>query len=192
VGLSFLVGAGINLLNSGQLNSPSLIRHGELFAISASLLVGAMRLVSKDDGLEAFSGRQVVTILVFGIALAAQAGYVLLKLVNDGLLKDKFAYVLEGCSVYAIVIVLVLVFFITLLDASRLEADKTLDAIENDYKSLDSRWEDRNDRACLEDLSVHPGHAANRDFLHCGDRRQRPSADVLGGYSQNRARRTGC
>ncbi len=139
VGLSFLVGAGINLLNSGHLNDPSLIRHGELFAISASLLVGAMRLVSKDDGLEAFSGRQIITILVFGVALAAQAGYVLLKLVNDGLLKDKFAYLLEGCSVYSIGIVILLVFFITLLDASRLQADEAIDVIENDYRNLDSR-----------------------------------------------------
>jgi hypothetical protein len=139
IGLSFLVGAGINLLNSGQLNNPSLIKHGELFAVSASLLVGAMRLVSKDDGLEAFSGRQVITILVFGIALSAEAGYILLKLVNDGLLHDRFAYILEDCSVYAIVAVILLVFLITLLDASRLQADETIDEIENDYKNLDSK-----------------------------------------------------
>jgi hypothetical protein len=139
VGLSFLVGAGINLLNSGQLNSPSLIRHGELFAVSASLLVGSMRLVSKDDGLEAFSGRQVITVLVFGIALAAQAGYVLLKLVNDGLLHDKYSYLVENCSVYAVALVIVLVFLITLLDASRLQADDALDTIENDYRNLDSK-----------------------------------------------------
>ena len=139
VGLSFLVGAGINFLNSGQVNSPSLIRHGELFAVSASLLVGAMRLVSKDDGLEAFSGRQVVTCLVFGIALAAQAGYILLKLVNDGLLRDKFAIAIEQCSIYAIALVIALVFFITLLDASRMQTDETIETIENDYKSLDSK-----------------------------------------------------
>jgi len=78
-------------------------------------------------------------VLVFGIALAAQAGYVLLKLVNDGLLHDKYSYLVENCSVYAVALVIVLVFLITLLDASRLQADDALDTIENDYRNLDSK-----------------------------------------------------
>lgn len=139
IGLSFIAGAAINLVNSGQLNSPSLFRHGELFAVSASLLVGAMRLVTKDDGLEAFTGRQLITALVLGTIVASEVGYVLLKLVNDGQLHGPFAYAVEGLSAYATALTILLVFIITLLDASRMQAEETIDAIENDYKVLDSK-----------------------------------------------------
>jgi len=139
VGLSFLAGLVINLATSGQVNSPSLIEHGELFAVSASLLIGAMRLVSKDDGLEAFSGRQVLSAVVFGAAMAAQLGYVLLRLVNSQALQPKIADVVADKSIYVAVFVICLVFFITMIDASRLPIEETIDLIENDYKNLSAQ-----------------------------------------------------
>ncbi len=139
IGLSFLVGALINVLTSGHANQPSLIRHGELFAVSASLLIGAMRLVSKDDGLEAFTGRQVVSALVIGAGLASEIGYVLLRLVDSHVMQDRFAHEISGFSIMTVSFVVILVFFITVLDASRFSMEETLDDLENDYKKLSSK-----------------------------------------------------
>jgi hypothetical protein len=139
--LSFVASAFINFGRHGFVSQHDLIGHGELFTFTSSLLMGSIFLLSKDKGLEPFIARRLFTLLAFSSAILAEIGFILLKLTAEGDLLWVAIAGVENFSVYLAGFCVLLVFTIVFIDASRIDTENAIDAVENSYQELSKKMD---------------------------------------------------
>jgi hypothetical protein len=116
VSVSIAISVAVSFAKKHYVSFAEGITHGELFAFSASLVIGSGRLILKDEDLEDFVGRQFFGLVALISVFFSEILFFLWKLDETGGVEGPFGRI----SIWTSAISLLFVFLVVLIDASRI------------------------------------------------------------------------
>ncbi len=134
--VSIAISVAVSFAKLHYLNFSEGITHGELFAFSASLVIGAGRLILKDEDLEDFVGRQYFGLVALISVFASEILFFLWKLDESNGIKGQ----LGELSLYMSIFSILFVFVVVLIDASRIPRPDVTRSARQEIEICLSRW----------------------------------------------------
>ena len=128
--VSIAISCTVDYLKNHTFSLAQSITHGELFAFSASLVIGSGRLIARDEDLEDFVGRQLFGVFALISVACSELLFFLCK--ADGGQHPLLA----SFSLWTALVAVVFVWVVVFIDASRIPRPDIARAKEHDIEDL--------------------------------------------------------